>query len=147
MKILKPCPTCGHVTTEWRHSLTAGLVGILRKFWDAGGGPVHFLKVLGDDYSSGSNLQKLRYWGFLVPAEQNKQTGFWIVTTYGEWFLTGKHKVAKHAWTRNGSVIRREAPFVSIHDIERCEPYWIKSGEWGERQRRLGKDHQLRMAI
>lgn len=147
MKIVKPCPECGHKVIEWRHGLTAGLVGILRRFWDCGGGPIHFSKVVGDDYSAASNLQKLRYFALLAKADQNKRTGEWLVTTHGRWFLTGKHKVARYAWTREGSLVRREAPFISIHDIERAGQYWVRPEEWEANRREVGKDLQLKLAV
>ena len=134
------------MTKEYKHSITAGLCGILRRAWDAGGGPLHFSE-LGLTYNAASNMQKLRYFGLLVPAEREKKTGRWLVTWTGQLFLTGKHKISRHAWTRDGQVIEREAPFVSIHDIERAGQYYIRPEEWHARTRELGKNLQTRLKL
>lgn len=142
------CPYCGELIEDkvgvmHKHSLTTGLVFCLRRLWDVGG---HVDKVgeLKLTYSQESNFQKNRYYGFVAKVDYNRKRGSgWLLTPNGALFLTGKYKVGKFAWSKDGYLIRREAPMVTIHDIERTEHLFVGYDEYCARMRPLGKTAQL----
>ena len=129
----KTCPYCGHREVHYKHSLTAGLVQVMRILWDAGGGPIHYSK-LDLSYSQASNLQKLRYFGLVAKATHTeKRSGYWLLTTNGVWFLTGKYRTRRNRWTKDGQVLYADGDPVTIHEVDRENKSFVPYEEWKER--------------
>jgi len=141
------CPHCGALMVEHKHSLGVGLVESLRRIWECGGGPIK-LKELKLTYNQESNFQKLRYWGLVAKADHNnKRGGEWLITPKGDLFLTGKYVVGKHAYSFRGKLTRREAPMVTIHEIDREGIYYVKYSEYLERMNPKGEKIQMELNL
>lgn len=118
----------------YKHAILPGHVQALAKFKRAiiykGENSVHREQDLNGtvnelDKRESANLTFLRYHGLLVK-DDNKDAGYWLLTTRGNEFLTGKRTIPKFAIVRDNQVIDHEGPEVSVKDVWADAPYWDK---------------------
>jgi hypothetical protein len=58
------CPTCGHKSTEFKHSINKTLILGLRRLYAIGG--LSRLDALGMEYTPAANFQKLQYFNLIT---------------------------------------------------------------------------------
>jgi hypothetical protein len=126
-KNISVCPTCGHQSTEYTHSINRTLVSGLQRLHTVGG--TSRLDALGLDYTQFTNFQKLRYFNLIFQTNKNNE---WQITNDGIWFLQGRVQVPKYIITRNAIVIRKSSELVFIEQIKDCVEY---KTEWQDQAR------------
>lgn len=113
------CDHCGAKVVEYKHSLSAGLAGALRKFSGMYGLYAGELSlVIQLTYSERCNFQKLRYWGLVKKmGDQDGKGGMWNITAQGNAWLRGDTTVSKHVWTYRAQVRRFEGEPVHVEEV------------------------------
>lgn len=121
------CPTCGHKTVDYKHTINKTLIACLAKL-NAMGGRARLDKLQLDN-SQFTNFQKLRYFKLVIPTNEHNE---WQITEHGVWFLQGRIQIPRFVITRNAIVIRESPELVFITDVKDCISYKI---EWKEQAR------------
>lgn len=124
------CPTCGHKSVEYKHSINKTLVSGLARLHAVGGRAR--LDSLGLDNTIFNNFQKLRYFNLAIPSNDNCE---WQITNEGIWFLQGRTQIPRFVITKNANVIRVSQELVFINQIKECIQYKIN---WQSQARQPG---------
>ncbi len=124
------CPTCGHKSVDYKHSINKTLVSGLARL-NAVGGRAR-LDNLGLDNTVFNNFQKLRYFNLAVSTNDNFE---WQITNEGVWFLQGRVQIPRFVITRNAVVIRTSPELVFITEVKDCVQYKV---QWAEQARQPG---------
>ena len=127
MKNFSICPTCGHKSVDYKHSINKTLVSGLARL-NAVGGRAR-LDRLGLDNTVFNNFQKLRYFNLAVSTNDNFE---WQITNEGVWFLQGRVQIPRYVITRNASVVRTSPELVYITQVKDCVQYKV---QWSEQAR------------
>ena len=114
------------------HSLTIGLIGILRKLGlkvkTKNDNRIHIQRDLELSHSEFCNLQKLRYWGLIFKVKINgvHQAGYWGLTRNGSLFLNNLIDMPKKVATQDNHKIGESDHKVRITDFYRnyTEEVW-----------------------
>lgn len=130
MKKFSICPTCGHKSVDYKHSINKTLVSGLARL-NAVGGRAR-LDRLGLDNTVFNNFQKLRYFNLAVSTNDNFE---WQITNEGVWFLQGRVQIPRYVITRNASVVRTSPELVYITQVKDCVQYKV---QWAEQARQPG---------
>ena len=130
MKNFSICPTCGHKSVDYKHSINKTLVSGLARL-NAVGGRAR-LDRLGLDNTVFNNFQKLRYFNLAVSTNDNFE---WQITNEGVWFLQGRVQIPRYVITRNASVVRTSPELVYITQVKACVQYKV---QWSEQARQPG---------
>lgn len=130
MKNFSICPTCGHKSVDYKHSINKTLVSGLARL-NAVGGRAR-LDRLGLDNTVFNNFQKLRYFNLAVSTNDNFE---WQITNEGVWFLQGRVQIPRYVITRNASVVRTSPELVYITQVKDCVQYKV---QWSEQARQPG---------
>lgn len=130
MKNFSICPTCGHKSVDYKHSINKTLVSGLARL-NAVGGRAR-LDRLGLDNTVFNNFQKLRYFNLAVSTNDNFE---WQITSEGVWFLQGRVQIPRYVITRNASVVRTSPELVYITQVKDCVQYKV---QWSEQARQPG---------
>lgn len=130
MKNFSICPTCGHKSVDYKHSINKTLVSGLARL-NAVGGRAR-LDRLGLDNTVFNNFQKLRYFNLAVSTNDNFE---WQITNEGMWFLQGRVQIPRYVITRNASVVRTSPELVYITQVKDCVQYKV---QWSEQARQPG---------
>lgn len=130
MKNFSICPTCGHKSVDYKHSINKTLVSGLARL-NAVGGRAR-LDRLGLDNTVFNNFQKLRYFNLAVSTNDNFE---WQITNEGVWFLQGRVQIPRYVITRNASVVRTSPELVYITQVKDCVQYKV---QWAEQARQPG---------
>ena len=130
MKNFSICPTCGHKSVDYKHSINKTLVSGLARL-NAVGGRAR-LDRLGLDNTVFNNFQKLRYFNLAVSTNDNFE---WQITNEGVWFLQGRVQIPRYVVTRNASVVRTSHELVYITHVKDCVQYKV---QWSEQARQPG---------
>ena len=130
MKNFSICPTCGHKSVDYKHSINKTLVSGLSRL-NAVGGRAR-LDRLGLDNTVFNNFQKLRYFNLAVSTNDNFE---WQITNEGVWFLQGRVQIPRYVITRNASVVRTSPELVYITQVKDCVQYKV---QWSEQARQPG---------
>lgn len=130
MKNFSICPTCGHKSVDYKHSINKTLVSGLARL-NAVGGRAR-LDRLGLDNTVFNNFQKLRYFKLAVSTNDNFE---WQITNEGVWFLQGRVQIPRYVITRNASVVRTSPELVYITQVKDCVQYKV---QWSEQARQPG---------
>lgn len=130
MKNFSICPTCGHKSVDYKHSINKTLVSGLARL-NAVGGRAR-LDRLGLDNTVFNNFQKLRYFNLAVSTNDNFE---WQITNEGVWFLQGRVQIPRYVITRNASVVRTSPELVYITEVKDCVQYKV---QWSEQARQPG---------
>lgn len=130
MKNFSICPTCGHKSVDYKHSINKTLVSGLARL-NAVGGRAR-LDRLGLDNTVFNNFQKLRYFNLAVSTNDNFE---WQITNDGVWFLQGRVQIPRYVITRNASVVRTSPELVYITQVKDCVQYKV---QWSEQARQPG---------
>jgi len=119
MKNLTRCPHCDATMTEYRHSLSAGLIHALAKFYKRGS-PLNVHKDLGLTTNQWDNFQKLQYWGLVEKfyVDGKRKQGTWLLTQVAIDFLQGKMMLNKSVWSYRGKFVRFDGPLITIDDVD-----------------------------
>ena len=121
------CPTCGHKSVEYKHSINKTLISCLYRL-NALGGRAR-LDGMGLKNTQCANFQKLRYFGLAIPTSNNNE---WQITEHGIWFVQGRIQVPQLVVTKNANVIRQCSELVFIGQIKDCVQYRI---DWQEQSK------------
>lgn len=130
MKNFSICPTCGHKSVDYKHSINKTLVSGLARL-NAVGGRAR-LDRLGLDNTVFNNFQKLRYFNLALSTNDNFE---WQITNEGVWFLQGRVQIPRYVITRNASVVRTSTELVYITQVKDCVQYKV---QWSEQARQPG---------
>ena len=117
---------------EFWHTLTPGLVEVLRKFGlrvkSLDKNKIHIRKDLDLDISENNNFQKLKYWGLVAKYRENGKhiAGFWVLTRNGGAFLRNELDMPKKVKTFENHLIEKSQERTRITDFFNCygEEYW-----------------------
>lgn len=115
MKNYSICPTCGHKSVDYKHSINKTLISSLARLYQAGG--TSRLDRLGLNNTQFTNFQKLRYFNLVVQPNNSNE---WQITKLGVWFLQGRIQVAQYVITRNANVVRTSPELVFINQVKDC---------------------------
>ena len=113
MKNYSICPTCGHKSVDYKHSINKTLISSLARLYQAGG--TSRLDRLGLNNTQFTNFQKLRYFNLVVQPNNSNE---WQITKLGVWFLQGRIQVAQYVITRNANVVRTSPELVFINQVK-----------------------------
>lgn len=121
------CPHCGANMKIWKHSLTNGLVQILKKFALAiekkGFNNIHLQNEAVLTSNEYNNFQKLRYFGLVVKTEG--ESGKWKITRNGLAFLNGKKAIPNKVYTFRNRIVDRSEELVFIDSVDK-DPFYEK---------------------
>jgi hypothetical protein len=115
----RTCDHCGATTLQHRHSLSVGLVRLLRIVAIQPDGLLG-ASEFNNDHVAAANLQKLQYWGLIEKARdelRNRLVGTWRITDHGREFVRGAISIPKHVWTYRASSVEFEGPSLFIHQV------------------------------
>lgn len=113
----KICECCGAKIVEYRHAFSESLAICLYKLYEANA--VVNIKHLGLTRNQWDNFQKLRYWGLVVKATDEKGKrigGYWSITLSGVAFIEEGTGITKSVWTYRGETVRFEGDTVFFKD-------------------------------
>ena len=120
MNKTKVCECCGAKMVEYKHGLSKSLVrsfAIVVKHF-APNRHFSFSDCTDLTYNQASNMQKLRYWGFIEKPENDAvKGGEWVITQHGLDFLMGKIAVPHNAWSYRGAFQRYEGTVETVDEI------------------------------
>lgn len=127
----KYCPHCGATMRENWQSLSPGLVTCLvkaiRAVKEKKENRFHWHHDLKLSNNESHNFQKLRFHGLIAHAEeQNKKSGYWLITSRGGQFLRGEISVPKRVKTFRNKVVGHDLEVVHISRF-RNETGWFES--------------------
>ena len=98
------CDHCGGSMMEHRHGLSKQLGELVCQLFRHPKRQV-MVRELNQGYGKSSNFQKLRYFNLV---DHDPKTATWWLTETGEQFARCTIRIAKHVWTWQGQVVKRE---------------------------------------
>ena len=124
------CPHCGASMKAWWHTLTPGLVNCLIKALKTvrvtNTNRFHLLQDLNLTKMEYNNFQKLRFHGLVAHADENKKSGYWLLTSRAGKFLHGEITIPKKVKTFRNRVIEHSEEVTGIADF-RNQVEWFES--------------------
>lgn len=123
------CPCCGASMSEFKQSLSKGIVTSLVKFATIARikrmTNLHLVTDLELETNAHNNFQKLRYFGLV---EKTGKPGLWEITSKGLNFVAGRVAVEDHVITFRNKTQVRSNTSVFIDEILRDQDreYWQK---------------------
>ena len=133
------CPNCGASMKIWKHTLSSGLVDLLRVFAravvDKKCNDVHLQNDTRMTNNQYNNFQKLRYFGLVAKGDKS---GHWVITKNGIEFLNGRLRVHKYIKTFRNRISERSEELVTIEDYKkRTDEHWEKEFDFNIAQGKL----------
>jgi len=116
------CPHCQQTIVARKESLTKGIIRSLLKcaktIEKKGLNKIHPRKELKLSISEYNNFQKLRYHGLIAKQDES---GFWVITTKGYRFISGKIVTAKYVEVFNNEIVGYSEDLITIADLLKSE--------------------------
>lgn len=116
------CPHCGaNISPRWE-PLNAALVGILIKaiqyVHERNENRFNANRDLGLTHNQAANFQKLRFHGLVAHADQDKRSGYWLITARGGQFLRSEMNVPKQVKVFRNKVMDHSPELVWIWQMK-----------------------------